>query len=181
MEASPLPWLIVLLAALAGGVSDLRSGRIPNRLTLPLWAAGLLWGAYSNGGQGLIGSVGGSLLLLIPFFLLFLFAGGGAGDAKLMAAIGAWVGLPASVTVLVAVTVSGALLGLVLALARGQGRRLAQNMRRLIYAIAIVLATRRLGGTWLQYAPDPATRMIPMRYGAAIFLGVCLAAVLQWS
>ena len=34
----------------------------------------------------------GALLLGIPFVILFLIAGGGAGDAKMMAAIGAWVG-----------------------------------------------------------------------------------------
>jgi len=47
------------------------------------------------------------LLLGIPYFLLFAFAGGGAGDAKIMAALGAWVGWHNGIAVVVGVSIGG--------------------------------------------------------------------------
>ena len=84
----PLQWGVVIGTALAAAVCDLRTRRVPNLLTGPIVLAGLAWGIWVGGWAGLADSVAGCLLLAIPYVLLFVFAGGGAGDAKLMGAIG---------------------------------------------------------------------------------------------
>lgn len=84
-----------VLSALVLGVvavattTDLRSRRIPNRLTLPAALAGLVLNATFSGGDGVLASASGWALgcaLLLPLFLL---RGLGAGDVKLVAALGA--------------------------------------------------------------------------------------------
>lgn len=73
-------------------VSDLRSRRIPNLLTLPGLALGLVLWTVEAGWLGLktslLGTLAGGALLFLPFA-----AGGiGAGDVKLLAVVGAFSG-----------------------------------------------------------------------------------------
>ena len=89
----PVQWGVVLCVSLIGAITDLRSGRIPNFLTMPILLAGATWAVWLCGPAGLADALLGCLLLATPYVLLFVFAGGGAGDAKLMGAIGAWLGV----------------------------------------------------------------------------------------
>lgn len=109
---TPLAWGVVLVTSLVCAVTDARSRRIPNALALPVLAAGLVHGALQAGWTGLGESAAACLLLALPYVLLFLFAGGGAGDAKLMGALGAWLGLAWGAVALVAVCLAGVLLAL---------------------------------------------------------------------
>ena len=117
--------LVLLLAASC--VSDWRSRRIPNLLTVSgLFGAlafhGLapggagLFDPYLPGGLGLKTSLLGGVAALV--LLLFPYARGwiGAGDTKLMAAVGAFVGLAALPAVLLGVMLSAGVLALVYAL-----------------------------------------------------------------
>ena len=86
--------LAVVLAALA--LFDLRQGRLPDWLTLPLAAAGLLL-AWRGGAlaDSLLGAALGYAVfegLALAYRRLRGREGLGGGDAKLAAAAGAWVG-----------------------------------------------------------------------------------------
>lgn len=72
-------------------LSDVKLGKINNHLVFTAFAFGQLWGLYKNGYIGLLDSVSGGLLplLLFPFFLMRML---GAGDIKLLMALGAWLG-----------------------------------------------------------------------------------------
>ena len=76
-------------ASLAAAIMDVREGRIPNRLTLPLWLLGLAKATCLGGAGGVVAALGVSVLVALPYIVLFFLGKGGAGDAKLMAAIGA--------------------------------------------------------------------------------------------
>ena len=105
-----LQWGVVISVSLVAAIWDLRTRRIPNLLTVPVLAAGLVWAGFTGGLSGLAESVAACLLLALPFVLLFLFVGGGAGDAKLMGAIGVWLGLSQGVTALFCVAAAGIIL-----------------------------------------------------------------------
>ena len=92
-KTTVIQWGIVIGASLVAAVFDARRNRIPNVLTIPLLLLGVTSSIFFGGLSGLAQSVGACILLALPFVLLFIFANGGAGDAKLMGAIGAWIGL----------------------------------------------------------------------------------------
>ena len=83
---------MTLTVALVACVTDIRSRRIPNVLTFGAAVAGLLFhlatGGRDAGFDSAMGYLAGTALFL-PFFLL---GGMGAGDIKLLAALGAWIG-----------------------------------------------------------------------------------------
>jgi prepilin peptidase CpaA len=97
------PTLIVLAVAT---FTDLRSRRIPNWLVFPFLLLGILvspwrpdwnpgpqgFALHGFGWHGVAQSFEGFGLGFLIFGFLYFFAGMGAGDVKLCAAIGAWIG-----------------------------------------------------------------------------------------
>lgn len=172
-----IQWGAVIGASLAAAISDMRTRRIPNMLTFPLILSGILWSTYTGGALGFFESVITGTAVSIPFLVLYAFAGGGAGDVKLMAGIGAWLGLSTGFSALIFIILSGGVLGCVFALAIGQFRPILSRIYRLSRAVfATVLFNNGKGfsgaaKTWV----DPKS-MAYMPYGLAIFSGVCISA-----
>jgi len=84
-----IPNFILIGALTIAVVTDLRARRIPNMLTFSLLGLGFVMNAADRQGDGLILSAQGAVLglaIMLPFHIL---RGLGAGDVKLMAAIGA--------------------------------------------------------------------------------------------
>lgn len=74
-------------------VTDLRSRRIPNQLVAVLLVAGLLFSASARGvGPGLLVGGAGMLVGFAIWFPAYVLRWLGAGDVKLFAAAGAWLG-----------------------------------------------------------------------------------------
>jgi prepilin peptidase CpaA len=172
-----IQWGVVLGATLAAAVTDLSSRRIPNLLTLPLALGGVIWsiGTAENWWLGAADSLMACVVLALPFVLLFVFAGGGAGDAKLMGAVGAWLGLIQGGAVLLAVALCGVALALAYAAAQGQLRSVLANINGVLVAWSAAARSRRGFGASVRNVPT-AEGMTTIPYGVAIFLGVCLAA-----
>ena len=80
---------VVLVTAIG---TDLRSSRIPNWLTFPAMGFALVAHAWLGGLQGAIFSLAGLGAGLGLFLLIHLSGSIGAGDVKLMAALGALIG-----------------------------------------------------------------------------------------
>jgi prepilin peptidase CpaA len=174
-------WGVVVAAALIGAWTDLSTRRLPNWLTFPLLAGGFIFAGTQAGVAGLLDSVAACVLVSLPFVLLFIFAQGGAGDAKMMGAIAAWLGLINGLVALAAVAVAGIILAVGYAAARGRGSEVVSNVRGMAQGLLLAGATRgKLSGT---LAVDPASpARLRMPYGLAIFAGVFIAAigVLLW-
>jgi len=171
---SVLPWTVVVLATLVAACTDLASRRIPNMLTGPVLLLGLVHALWIGGVEELSDTLAGCALLTLPYALLFVFAHGGAGDAKLMGAIGAWLGVASGTVVLVSVMLSGMVLGLGLVVVRRRLGSVLTNLYTMVSGLCWALARRRLSeGRVLM----PAVRqMETMPYGVAIFAGTCIAA-----
>ena len=175
-SVAPVQWGMAAGASLAGAVTDFRTGRIPNYLTVPVFVGALCWAAWTAGLAGLADAVTASLLVSAPYVVLFVVASGGAGDAKLMAAVGAWVGVVNGLVMLVCVAAMGVLMAVIAAAARNRlGQVFGHVANAVKWPLVQLAAGRRPGG--VAAAVPPASRMQRMRYGPAIFLGVCIAAV----
>ena len=110
---------VVMLVALVAVVFDLRTRRIPNILTFGAAAAALIYAVYDGGLSGLGLAAAGWLAAAALFFPFFALGGTGAGDVKLLAALGAWLGPIESVWLAMFAAMAGGVLGLAVAIARG--------------------------------------------------------------
>jgi prepilin peptidase CpaA len=171
-------WGAVLGASLAAAVWDLRQRRIPNALTFPLLGSGIVYSAWVGGLSGAAGSLGGCLLAALPFVVLFVYAGGGAGDAKLMGAIGAWLGVTQSLVVLVAVVSIGAVLGLAQAAWHKRLSDVTGRMGTIVRSWYVWFVSGHRTTAW-QFTD---VQQLQMPYAVSIFSGVTIAAlgILLW-
>jgi len=71
---------------------DYRTQRIPNWLTMPAAILGLVYGSLAPNGLGIVWSLAGFAVGLALLILPWLLGGGGMGDVKMLAALGAWLG-----------------------------------------------------------------------------------------
>ena len=115
------PAMQVTLAVLviAAAVYDLRSRRIPNWLTFPALPVGIVLSALLRGSGGLTGALLGAALAFATYFCLFALRAMGAGDVKLMTAVGAFTGPYNWLIVFVFAAIVGGLLALALLSTRG--------------------------------------------------------------
>jgi prepilin peptidase CpaA len=109
--------------AMVGAFHDLRSRRIPNRLTLGAIAAGLVVRGASGGWLGLASAAAGAAIAGGFLFLFFLAGGLGGGDVKLMAAVGAWAGAAQVIPILLAAAIAGGVLAVFAIIAGGRTLR----------------------------------------------------------
>lgn len=172
---APVQWTVVIAASLVAAICDVATRRIPNRLTGPALLAGLVWAAWIGGWPGLADSAAACVLLAIPYVLLFVFAGGGAGDAKLMGAVGAWLGLVNGTAALVCVSITAVLLGLCFSLAKRQFRVVLSNIACAVLGALFWLCARGKLARGAAASPD-IEGMTKMPYGVSILAGVCMAA-----
>ena len=119
--------VVVALVALAS-VTDVRTRRIPNVLTFGATIAALLFHVSTGGRSGLTTSVGGWMLGAALFFPVFALRGMGAGDVKLLAAIGAWLGPLPVVSVALISTIAGGAIAVVVSLIHGYLRTALTNL-----------------------------------------------------
>ena len=159
-------------AALAAGtlvatVVDIRTRRIPNELTAAMACFGI--GLAAIGASGL--SVGASLAgLVIGLALMMpghLIGATGAGDVKLMAAIGGIVGPGMVVTAFLFTAVIGGVLAVVVAIRRQRLGAMLEATGRLVAAPSD--AKKEIKG---------ASQASRFAYGPAIALGSVLAALM---
>jgi prepilin peptidase CpaA len=128
-------WVLTVLLAIVAGWMDLRYRRIPNWLTMPGLVVGIAVNTLAWGWQGAKASLLGALLglaLLLPFVAVRSL---GAGDWKLVGALGAFLGPGPLVTVLLgAVFVAGAMaIGLIVY--KGRTRQALRNIGRMLGAL----------------------------------------------
>lgn len=96
----------VSLFTAVAAFTDLRTRRIPNKLTLPAFLLGVVYQlAFHHEVPQLLDAATGFAVGFGTLFILWLIGGGGGGDAKLMGAVSVWLGFQQTLAVLVLSTV----------------------------------------------------------------------------
>jgi prepilin peptidase CpaA len=157
-------WVAVPLVALMmlATRADVRSRRIPNLLVGPALALALVAHAALGGWAGFTGSLAGMLVaggLLLPGHLARWM---GAGDVKLMAAVGAWLAWPLALVAVLAALVAGGLVSLAVAVRR-------RMLVRTLHGAAAI-------GFWTLMAPAGPAGGAPAGSGVRFPFAVAAAA-----
>jgi len=165
---------LALALAISAAVFDVQQRRIPNRLTYPAMVAGVALRGVLFGWRGVLTAAEGWALAGGIVFLFYLVRAMGAGDVKLLAAIGSLVGPRHALAVLLATAIFGGLFAIVYAIYRGRMRSTLRNVGSVLWFHA------RSG---LQAHPElnldnPATLRMP--YGVAIAAGTLYACLATW-
>ena len=114
-----MPMWVSAGIALAACVTDLRTRRVPNVLTLGAATAAVAFHAASHAGSGLLFAVLGWGVGLLMFLPLFVLRGIGGGDVKLLAALGAWLGPSLVLWVAAFAAIAGGVFALVVSAVHG--------------------------------------------------------------
>lgn len=145
----------VAILLLAAFYTDLRSMTIPNLLTVSFLAGGCLYALLSEGWHGLLLSIGGAAAGFIPLLVLHLAKGIGAGDVKLFAAIGAWIGTMAVLQLMMFAILYAGLVGLLLLIIN---RPFAKRMMAGIALLTTLPLGSRIGASpWFTWAKSGRT------------------------
>ena len=128
MKPIDVPAITVILLGLAAVVFDVRTRRIPNVLTLGGAAAALAYAAHAGGAAGAGAAFAGWVLGAAFFFPFFALGGMGAGDVKLVAAFGAWLGPADTVPLAIFASIAGGVFAVVVSLATGYLRQAMFNL-----------------------------------------------------
>lgn len=166
-QASSPAFVALAAGALTATIVDIRTRRIPNVLTASMAAIGIGLAATGMSGVSVAASIGGlvaGLLLMMPGHAI---GATGAGDVKLMAGVGAILGVHTVVPAFLFTALTGGVLAIAVALWR---RRLTATLSGTGRLIAAPAGARR---EITQAAPGGR-----FAYGPAIAIGSLIAALM---
>jgi len=172
MHATP-PESVAVAVALVAAVFDVHTRRIPNLLTFGAAAAAILAAAAVGGLSAAGTSAAGWLLALGIWLPIYALGGMGAGDVKLMAAVGAWIGPGAAIFAALYAGIAGAVMAIGVAIARRCVRQTYAN-------VSLLVTHWRVAGfaPHAQLTLESATT-VKLPYAVPICVGTFLAIWLQ--
>jgi prepilin peptidase CpaA len=164
-----VPAMLIVLLAVAV-YSDMRHGKVYNKLTLTCIVLGIILSLLSAELRGLGESLAGVLLVLLLYLLFAPRVGIGGGDVKLMMAVGALMGIRFTIWALLFTAAIGGLLALLVMLRHGVLAGTLRSMWTNLLLKICFQAPVEVAG---------ASRGLKFRYSPAIALGTLLAFVFK--
>lgn len=169
-----IAWVVSLIL-IEAAVIDGRSLKVPNWLTYHFLLAGLALAFVAGGSAKLLWSMEGALVGLATLLPLYAIGGMGAGDVKLMAGLGAWIGPWLAFEAFVASAVVGSGIALVMMAYSGElGKHLVMTQ-----LIGREVLTLRNPCVLAARAAERKPSMMLLPYGIPIAIGSI--AVFAWS
>lgn len=164
----PVPVVAIVAVVIAAVVCDLRGRRIPNTLTLGAAVVAVAMHVAMNGWSGLFLAASGWAVGVALFFPLFALGGMGAGDVKLLAAIGAWLGPAGALWTGLYGAVAGGIMALIVVLSRGYASTAMRNIGRMLRVWSIA-GVQPVEGLTLQNTASPKLPYaLPLAVGALV-------------
>lgn len=136
-----LAYILCAVYLAAACITDVRSMKIPNFLTIPAMLIGVIYHGATSGLEGLVYSVKGMAGGFIVVLIMYFIGAVGAGDVKLFGGIGAWCGLLFTLQAVVYSVLFAGFIGLLILLWR---RETFKRLRRMVGNVAGVFIFRSL-------------------------------------
>lgn len=168
-------WAVSIFAIIAAYI-DGKELRVPNKLTFPMIIAGWMWSSiyYGMSGDGwyygLMWSLAGTAVGVATLLPAYAIGGMGAGDVKMMAAIGAWVHCTITFYAFCVGSIVGAILAVIMIIASGEGRKHFNQFFFILNEISTVKDPEKLA----QIATERKTKMRLLPYGIPMAIGTVL-------
>ncbi|MEA3411735.1 MAG: A24 family peptidase [Pseudomonadota bacterium] len=171
-----LTMLIALIALLLTvTVTDLRAHHISNRITLGGAAFAIVVSLVTNSTDGLVTSLLGLAVGFAAFIPLYAIGGMAAGDVKLMAMVGAFLGLKGALFATGLSIIAGGLLGLLILISR---KGFLTWIRRMLMSLRLLLTT---GNPRLAYIPPAPNEPAALRFPYALAITIGTLAAVYWA
>ncbi len=166
-------WILALLVVGAAAATDWRSRRIPNRLTVPAAIVGVTVNSLLYGWTGTKAALAGAGFMLLLFLPMVWLRALGAGDAKLMVALGAFLGPLQVLAVLFGAVLVSGLMAAVLMIRQKRVKQTLRNMGELVKGFLV-----------FGFQPHPVIRLeneklstVPFGVAAAVATLVCFGGM----
>ena len=162
--------LLVSAVLVLAAVIDGRQLRVPNWLVFPFIAGGLAYHAGADGSWGFLKSLEGAALGLVFLVVLHSLGGMGAGDVKLLAGVGAWMGPTVTMWAFLATGLAGGVIALAMMVLSGD---LVGHLA-MMQTIAHEILSIRNFARWAEVAELAKARksqMMLLPYGIPIAVG----------
>ena len=162
-------WQVKLVSAILiwAAYIDGKQLRVPNWMTFPMVLAGLAYNTWAGGWGGLEASLAGMAVGLLCLLPLYAVGGMGAGDVKLMAGIGAWLGASITLYAFGVSAVIGALMAVWMAWRSGRFAHHSANFFMILNEWVMVKDPQKLAAIAAERKP----RMLLLPYGIPICIG----------
>lgn len=170
IELIPIWFLLAVL--FVATVHDIRYQKIPNLLTFTSIGVSLLYYSFLNGFSGFLFSLEGICVGIAVMLPPYILGGMGAGDAKLMAAVGGILGPKGVFIAFLFTGLAGGLYSLILLMHSGN---LVVSLRRYWLILKTFLVSRR----FTYFPPSEEVKKLRLRYGISISLGTLFSIVLR--
>lgn len=154
--------LILFIVLFICVITDIKSRKILNVITLPAILIGLLLYTFTSGFSGFLYSGKGFLVGFALLLLPFLLGGMGAGDVKLMAAIGAIKGSLFVFNAFLFAAIIGGMISFCIIVRR---KELRNFVKRTVYSLLLFKGNKDL----LNVSKEALAPSFP--YGVAIAIG----------
>jgi prepilin peptidase CpaA len=164
-------YLVLILIVCA--VIDCYINKIPNLLTYPTIIFALAYNSFYHGIDGLLFSIAGLFLGIIILGILYIFGVMGAGDVKLMGAVGAVFGPKNALNAFIFTGIIGGIYAMIVLVFR------YKTSRKLFNRTITMLKTLFVTGNFVSIPAAEEEKPAKLCYGIAIALGALITIWLR--
>jgi prepilin peptidase CpaA len=169
--------VVVSITLLFAVYSDIKYKKIPNKLTIPISIFGMIfWTIYSKL-DGLQFSLGGLIVGLLVFIIPFALGGMGAGDVKLMAAVGSLMGWKLTVYSALLTAIAGGIIVIGYTIYKGYFIKMIRNFgtvlhKKILYYAYLITHNEKIMMRFRALRDEkPNFEKTYIPYGVAIAIG----------
>ena len=160
-------WGLVSAILIVAAVIDGRQLKVPNWITFPMIISGWLASGVIYGWAGLGASLMGTAIglgLLLPAYAI---GGMGAGDVKLLAGVGAWVGFSQTFWAFIVSAIIGAIIAVIMVVVSRKWRHHQSQFFGILTEIMVIKSPTKLS----EIAAERKPTMMLLPYGIPIAIG----------
>jgi prepilin peptidase CpaA len=162
---------VVCVVLIVAAYIDGKDLRVPNWITFPMVLAGLVFntwiGSWGNLDGGFVGGFVGMIVGLACLMPLYAVGGMGAGDVKLMAGIGAWLGAWVTFYAFCVSTVVGAVMAICMVMYKNRFKKHYANFLMILMEWMTIKDPNELS----KLAAERKPTMMLLPYGIPICIG----------